>query len=93
MPRDKSDVEAALVTKGFRKDNGDHRYFIYWSEAGKKAMAKTMTSHGSGRELSDDLIAKMARQIGLTKPNFTRLIECPLQRPEYEVILKQAGKL
>ena len=93
MPKDKRDVESGLETKGFRKGEGDHHYFIYWSIEGKKTMAKTKTSHGSGKDISDDLLSKMARQCGVTKPAFIRLIECPLQRDEYERMLRQSGKI
>ena len=93
MPRDKRDVEAALEGKGFQKVNGDHNYYVYWSTEGKKSMAKTKTSHGSGRDISDDLLSKMARQCGVTKPNFLKLVDCPLQRAEYESLLKQGGRL
>jgi len=93
MPREKRDVEAALETKGFQKLDGDHHYYVYWSVGGKKSMARTKTSHGSGRDISDDLLSKMARQCGVTKPNFLRLVDCPLQRPDYESLLKQGGKL
>ena len=56
-------------------------------------MARTKTSHGSGRDISDDLLAKMAKQCGLTKPQFLRLVECPLQRPDYETLLREVGRL
>ena len=93
MPRDKRDVEAGLENKGFQKQDGDHHYYVYWSLGGKKSMAKTKTSHGSGRDISDDLLSRMGHQCGVTKPNFLKLIDCPLQRPEYEILLRQAGKL
>ena len=93
MPREKRDVESGLEGKGFQKQGGDHHYFVYWSVDGKKSMAKTKTSHGSGRDISDDLLSKMARQCGVTKPNFLKLIDCPLLRPDYENLLRQAGKL
>lgn len=93
MPRDKRDVEGGLTNKGFRLQEGDHHYYVYWSEDGKKSMAKTKTSHGSMRDISDDLLSKMARQCGVTKQSFLKLVDCPLTRREYETLLKQAGKL
>ena len=92
MPREKKDVEAALEGKGFQRGEGDHHYFIYWSLSGKKTMAKTKTSHGSGRDITDDLLSRMARQCGVTKPNFLKFVDCSLERPEYETLLKRAGK-
>ncbi len=93
MPRDKRDVESGLGNKGFRLQDGDHHYYVYWSEEGKKSMAKTKTSHGSGRDISDDLLTKMSKQCGLTKGNFLKLVDCPLSRKEYEALLKAAGEL
>lgn len=94
MPRNKKEVEAGLLAKGFEATGAEHhKYVVYRSAAGKKAMAKTKTSHGGGKDLSDDLLAKMAKQCGVTKANFLRLVDCPMQRPEYEQILQAAGKL
>jgi hypothetical protein len=94
VPRDKKDVEAGLLGKGFEGTGAEHhKYVVYRSVGGKKAMAKTKTSHGSGKDLSDDLLGKMAKQCGLTKANFLRLVDCPMQRPEYEQLLKSVGKL
>ncbi len=56
-------------------------------------MARTKTSHGSGRDISDELLSRMAHQCGVTKPNFLKLVDCPLQRPDYENLLKPGGKL
>ncbi len=51
-------------------------------------------SHGLATVATpDDLLAKIAKQCGLTKPQFLRLIECPLQRPEYETLLRAADRL
>ena len=93
MPRDKRDVDSGLIRKGFRQRDNDHNIFIYWSLDGKKSLAKTKTSLGKGFEIDDGLLAMMARQCGLTKKNFLELVDCPLERPEYEHLIKQSGKL
>ena len=93
MPKEKKEVQGGLLNKGFQPHEGDHHYYIYWSADGRKSMAKTKTSHGSGRDLSDDLLAKMAKQCGLTKQQFLRLVECPLAREDYERLLREGGKL
>jgi len=93
MPRDKRDVDAALLRKGFRQRDNDHNVFIYWSLDGKKSMAKTKTSLGRGFDIDDNLLSQMARQCGITKRLFLDLLDCPLERPDYERFLKQAGKL
>jgi len=93
VPKDKRQVETGLLNKGFRRHEGDHSWFIYFALDGRKSLAKTKTSHGRGFDIDDGLLACMARQCGLKKSRFIELVECPLQRPEYETFLKQAGKL
>lgn len=85
MTRDRDDIEAALLRKGFQKDNGDHHYFIYWNLAGKKTMKKTKMSHGSSyKTIGDPLLGKMAKQVGLTKKSFLELVDCTLDQVGYE---------
>jgi predicted RNA binding protein YcfA (HicA-like mRNA interferase family) len=79
-------VETSLERKGFLRSPGDHRFFTYYSKAGKKTIVFTKTSHGS-REIGDHLIAQMARQCKLNKGQFVDLIECPLSRDQYEDVL------
>ena len=87
MTRDKAVIEAALAQKGFRLDNGDHNYYIYYNLAGKKTAKKTKTSHGSGyKSIGDPLLGQMAKQVGLTKPNFLQLVDCTLDQKGYEKI-------
>jgi hypothetical protein len=62
------------------------RYYIYRTLGGKKALARTHTSHGKGFDIDDHLLAQMARQCGLTKKQFLDLLDCPLSREEYEKI-------
>lgn len=85
MPRVKRDVENALESKGFVKKEGDHHYFVYWSVAGKKSRYFTKTSHTPKmRDIPDNLLAQMAKQCGLTKAEFERLVDCPMSRDDYE---------
>jgi hypothetical protein len=93
MPRDKREVNAGLLNKGFRPRESDHNIFIYWSLDGKKTMAKTTTSLGRGFDIDDGLLSQMARQCGITKKHFLELVDCPLNREDYEKLLRQSGKL
>ena len=90
MPRKQREVERSLVAKGFQSHEGDHSYFHYWSKAGKKTAVFTKTSHGT-RELDDGLLGRMARQCRLSRADFDRLIDCPLNRDGYEAKLVAAG--
>ena len=86
MQRSRNDVVDALERKGFqKKDGGDHEYFIYWTTAGKKTMKKTKVSRGTAhKSIGDNLLGKMSKQVGLTKPLFMELIDCTLSRAQYE---------
>lgn len=90
MPRKQSEVEKSLLAKGFRSRDGDHNYFLYYSKAGKKTAVFTKTSHGS-REIDDSLLARMTKQCKLSRSDFDRLIDCPLDRDSYEAKLVAAG--
>lgn len=90
MPRKQSEVEKSLCVKGFLPSKGDHNYFLYYSKAGKKTRVFTKTSHGS-REIDDSLLGCMARQVRLTRSDFDRLIDCPLDRDAYETKLIDQG--
>jgi hypothetical protein len=93
VPKAKRDIEAGLTRKGFKRREGDHSYFVYESLDGKKTMASTKVSHGRGFDVADNLLSLMAKQCGINKAQFLKLVECPLQRDDYEVLLRAAGKL
>ena len=87
MVRDKDDIEASLLRKGFQKIDGDHHFYIYWNLSGKKTMKKTKMSHGtSHKSIGDILLGKMAKQIGISKKSFIELIDCTLDRNNYELL-------
>ena len=94
MQRDKRDVEAALAAKGFDRDIGDHRFFVYHTVDGLRTPVKTKTSHGtSTRSIGDELLSQMARQCRLTRKDFISLVDCPLSREEYERRLIEADAI
>lgn len=94
MPRAKSQVESGLSNKGFQKSEGDHHYFIYFTQDGKKTRASTKTSHTKKmKEIPDNLLCQMAKQCYLPKKQFLELIDCSLTKEDYEKILHSQGKL
>ena len=94
MPLDRKDIEASLLRKGFRFNEGDHNYFTYWTQSGLKTSVFTKTSHGSGyKTLSDNLISKMSKQCGLNNNQFKQLVACPLSQDEMEKILVSDGRI
>jgi hypothetical protein len=94
VPRPKRDIESALVAKGFAATGGDHNFFVYHSIAGKKTRARTKTSHTPKmKDVPDNLLAVMAKQCKITKSGFLDLIDCPMQREQYEKLPKELGEL
>ena len=66
---DASKVKRSLKKKGFVEENGDHYFYHYLSDCGKKTKAWTKVSHGA-TDIKDPLIKKMAMQTQLTKEEF-----------------------
>ena len=89
MPRKKSKVESSLRKKGFEQTDGDHRFFVYVTTDGKKTTVRTKTSHTPKmKDIPDNLLSQMAKQCNLSKNDFFRLLDCPLDRKGYEQILR-----
>ena len=83
-------VEAALKKKGFHEKLGDHKFFIYYTQDGKKTPVRTKISHGgSNRDIDAELVGRMAEQCRLSAKSFVDLVNCPLDRKNYEKKLRQ----
>ena len=89
MPRKHRDIRAGLVAKGFEIDEQRrHLVFVYQVLQGRTTTARTLLSHGSGgNDISDNLLGQMARQVGLDRKDFLRLIDCPMSRNDFDVII------
>lgn len=88
--RDRSDVEKALTSKGFRQVDTHHNRFIYWTSSGKMTGVQTKTSH-SHKVIDKSNIGKMARQCRLPKADFLKLVDCTLSGEAYEAFLQSEG--
>jgi len=94
VERKRRDIEAALETKGFKRHEGDHSRFVYYTHDGKKTRIRTKTSHGSGgKSIGDPLLGQMAKQCCLTKPDFLDLVDCPLDRNGFEKKAREKGRV
>ncbi len=91
--RAKKDVESALLKKGFQRDYGDHVWFIYYTQEGKKTTIRTKTSHGKTKDLGDSLLKAMSRQVRVSKSDFLELLDCPLSQGAYEKLLSEGDYL
>ena len=92
MPRDRLDVEGGLQAKGFRRRDGDHHFFLYFSVSGLKTPVFTKTSHNE-KQINDHLLGMMARQCRLTAKLFANLLDCPLDQQGYEAELRKQGAI
>ena len=80
-----------LRRKGFRELNSRHLQLKFFSVAGEDTEIATLVSHGSDRDISDQLLGQMARQLHLTRRQFDELIDCRLSQADYEAMLRRDG--
>lgn len=89
--RKTADMGEALLSKGFRKDNSHHEMFWLYA-ADKKTSVRTRLSHGQ-KEYGASLLAKMSRQLKLSRADFERFMDCPLSGQGYLELLIAAGEV
>jgi hypothetical protein len=83
-------IKESLQRKGFQLKDGNHMFFIYYSQDGKKTSVHTKMSRGAKYKiLTDNLLAQMSKQCKLSKTDFLNLVDCPLTREEYEGRLRE----
>lgn len=93
MPRKSRDVQRGLIAKGFDWHDSRHRRFVYVMRDGIPTRVRTVTSHGGNRDISDSLLATMARQCRVTRREFDQLIDCSMSREQYEELLSEGGRI
>jgi len=79
-----------LNVLGFERRMGRHQ--IYILRIGGKQVARTLISHGV-REIGDDLMAVMARQMGITLSQLKKIVAGKMGREEYYHLLKERGRI
>jgi hypothetical protein len=89
--RKTADMREVLLNKGFRKDNSHHEMFWLYA-ADKKTSVRTRLSHGL-KEYGAPLLAKMSRQLRLSRADFERFMDCPLTGHAYLELLVAAGEV
>lgn len=73
-------IANSLLKKGFEEKQSSHTHLIYFID-GKKTSIFTVVSHGK-KEISDDLMHKMAKQIKLSYKQFCAVVDCPMSKEE-----------
>ena len=70
------DIANSLLKKGFEEKQASHRQMIIFIN-GQKTSIVTFISHGK-KEISDELMHKMARQLRLSHKQFCELVDCSM---------------
>ena len=83
-------VVSGLTSKGFRVQEGDDRYLVLYVNDVQQSIW-TKVSRSSRKEISEWHIHQMANQTGLTKPQFLKLVHCPMKFEEYITVLHEKG--
>lgn len=92
MPVSKRKFAAAAQKKGFLEvRNRDHVVFVFTDSAGKPdSKIQTKMSHGAGNDISDSLLAFMAKQMRLgRKAELEKFVECSISETEYREMLRK----
>lgn len=82
-------IAKSLTGKGFRLENRDHKFYIFF-DGDKKTGIYTKISH-SEKTISDPLIGKMSRQMHLSRSEFHEFVRCTLSKEQYAAKLKAEG--
>ncbi|WP_148208140.1 type II toxin-antitoxin system HicA family toxin [Methanosphaerula palustris] len=69
-------IANSLLKKGFKEKNTSHTHLIFFID-GKKTSIFTFISHGK-KEISDELMHKMAKQLKLSHEQFCELVDCSM---------------
>ena len=87
MPKDARDVSASLLRKGFQERKGDHKFYHLFV-GDKKTTIFTKISNGV-KEIPDNNLSQMAKQVKLCNRDFRKLVDCPLTQEAYLEILRE----
>lgn len=86
-------LSRSLRRKGFTQRSGHHTFFHYKTVDGQSTSIFTKLSHGAREQLSDGLVADIARQLRLSKRDLEALVSCSLSQEDYERQLRAGGHI
>jgi hypothetical protein len=93
MPLERAHIEAGLRSKGFVEEERDHRFYTLVVN-GRYTGIWTKTSRGTGyKTLGDNLVAKIARELKLSRKQFEDLVQCPMSFEQYVAHLRERDEL
>ncbi len=73
-------IAKSLQKKGFRQTQSSHARLTFYVD-GKKSSVFTFISYGK-KEISDELMHKMAKQVRLSYIQFCELVDCSMTGEE-----------
>lgn len=89
MPTSVRKMDQLLVNGlGFERRAGRHQLYVL--EYAGRQVVRTLISHGA-REISNELLATMAQQMGITAPQLKKLLAGELSRVDYLALLQERG--
>ena len=87
MPISARKMDSILVNKlGFSRRGRKHR--VYSLQIEGREVARTLISHGA-KEISDRMLATMARQMGITSSQLKAIVRGELSREDYFQLLRK----
>ena len=90
MPISARKLDQVLVyVLGFERRMGRHQ--IYTLNLDGKQVVRTVISHGV-REIGDELLAIISRQMGISLPQLRKIISGELDRDSYYQLLREMKK-
>ena len=91
MPISARKLDSILVNNlGFSRRGRKHR--VYTLQIEGREVARTLISHGA-KEISDHMLATMARQMGITSSQLKAIVRGELSREDYYQLLRKKGWL
>ncbi len=94
MPLKKRDFSKSATSKGYIEiTKGDHIFFRFTDSEGKICdLIHTKISHGSSQDISNDLLAKMYKQMKFDKKSdLEEYIKCTFSEDTYRNLLISKG--
>jgi hypothetical protein len=86
------DIDASLKRKGFRMEQGARHTKYHFVYGGKDTGVVTLLSR-SYDSYGEGLVSKVAKELGLSKPELREFVECRLDESAYTVLLQERGKI
>lgn len=93
MPRERAAIVSSLTSKGFSLKQGERDHdFLVFSHEGQTRGLFTKISRGSGYKVyGDELLARMSKQLQVTRAQLNELIDCSLDELGYVSVLRSRG--